>query len=62
MPVKGFPGGSDSKDSALQYGRPGFNPWVGKIPGGGHDSWRIPIDRGDWHGTVHWVAESDTCL
>ena len=20
----------------LQWGRPGFDPWVGKIPGGGH--------------------------
>ena len=26
----GFPGGSDSKESAC--GRPGFDPWVGKIP------------------------------
>ena len=28
----GFPGGSDSKSVCLQCGRPGFNPWVGKIP------------------------------
>ena len=29
----GFPGGSDGKASAcLQSGRPGFDPWVGKIP------------------------------
>ena len=27
-----FPGGSDSKGVCLQCGRPGFNPWVGKIP------------------------------
>jgi len=27
---KGFPGGSEVKVSAC--GRPGFNPWVGKIP------------------------------
>ena len=26
------PGGSDSKRIYLQYRRPGFNPWVGKIP------------------------------
>ena len=26
-----FPGGSDSKASCLQCGRPGFDPWVGKI-------------------------------
>ena len=29
----GFPGGSDSKESACNMG-PGFDPWVGKI------SWR----------------------
>ena len=32
----GFPGGSDGKESALNNGTPGFDPWVGKIPGGGH--------------------------
>ena len=26
------PGDSDSKKICLQCGRPGFNPWVGKIP------------------------------
>ena len=26
-----FPGGSDSKSVCLQCGRPGFDPWVGKI-------------------------------
>ena len=28
----GFPGGSDSKESACNVGRPRFNPRVGKIP------------------------------
>ena len=28
----GFPGGSDSKKICLKYWRPGFDPWVGKIP------------------------------
>ena len=27
-----FPGGSDGKESACNADRPGFNPWVGKIP------------------------------
>ena len=27
-----FSGGSDSKSICLQCGRPGFDPWVGKIP------------------------------
>ena len=28
---KDFPGGPDSKVSCLQCGRPGFDPWIGKI-------------------------------
>ena len=28
----GFPGGSDGKESACQCRRPGFDPWMGKIP------------------------------
>ena len=31
----GFPGGSHSKEFACNE-RLGFDPWVGKIPGGGH--------------------------
>ena len=30
-PRVGFPGGSDSKRVCLRCGRPGFDPWVGKI-------------------------------
>ena len=43
-----FPGGSRSKESACKAGRPGFSPWVGKIPWRGmatHSStlaWRLP--------------------
>ena len=22
-------------------------------------AWRIPMDRGAWRATIHWVAESD---
>ena len=29
---QGFPGGSDGKKIHLQCRRPGFSPWVGKIP------------------------------
>ena len=29
---QGFPGGSAGKRICLQCGRPGFDPWVGKIP------------------------------
>ena len=28
----GFPGGSAGKESVCHAGRPGFDPWVGKIP------------------------------
>ena len=28
----GFPCGSAGKEPAYNGGRPGFNPWVGKIP------------------------------
>ena len=29
---KGFPGGSDHKESAFQCRKPSFDPWVRKIP------------------------------
>ena len=53
---QGFPGSSDGKESACNVGdlglRPGFDPWVGKIP------WRreqlpIPVF---WPGTP-WTEE-----
>ena len=28
---RGFPSGASGKESSCQCGRPGFNPWVGKI-------------------------------
>ena len=46
----GFPGGSDGKESACNVGRPGFDPWVRKIP------WRwerLPMPvfwPGEFHG------------
>ena len=47
--IRGFPGGSEVKASAFKKGRPGFDPWVWKIPLGKematHSSilaWRIP--------------------
>ena len=61
----GFPGGSDSKESACNEGDLGLIPRLGRSPGGGHGSplqflaWRIPMDRGAWRATVHAVTESD---
>ena len=55
-----FPGGSDGKSVCLQYGRPGFNPWAGKIlwrrkwqptpvplPAKSH-GWRSVVDYSPW--------------
>ena len=66
----GFPGGSHSKESTCQCRRPGFDPWVGKIPLKGmatHTSilaWSLEnsMDRGAWRATVHGVAKSQTRL
>ena len=64
----GFPGGSDSKESAFNAGDPGFNPWVRKIP------WRrewqltqafLPGEshgQRSWQATVHGVANSQAGL
>ena len=47
---KGFPGGTSGKESACQCKRPGFDPWVRKIP------WRregLPtsvLPPGEFHG------------
>jgi len=30
--ILGFPGGSDGKESTWKCGRPGFDPWVRKMP------------------------------
>ena len=53
----------------LQCRRPGFNPWVRKIPleegVATHYSildWRIRMDRGAWRATVHEATKSLTEL
>ena len=55
-----FPGGSDGKSVCLQWGRPRFDPWVGKIPWrrkwqptpvflpGKSHGWRSLIDYSPW--------------
>ena len=55
-----------SQRICLQFGRPGFDPWVGKIiwrmtqQTTNIHAWRIPMDRGPWQATVHGVTESWT--
>ena len=61
----GFPGGSDSKESACNVGDPGFNPWVGKVPK--RREWHpTPVFLpGEFHGPVGsspWVTKSRTGL
>ena len=52
----------------LQCGRPGFDPWVGKIPREGNGNplqyscLENPMDRGAWWVTVHGVTKSWTRL
>ena len=63
----GFPGGSDSKESACNVGDLGLNPGLERSPGGGHAThssilaWRIPRDRVAWQVAVSGgCKESDT--
>ena len=61
--IKGFPGGSDGKESACNIGNPGLIPGLGRSPGGGnanplkYSCLENPMDRG-----VHGVAKSQTQL
>ena len=69
--ASGFPGGSVVKKPTYQcrsHRRREFDPWVGKIPGGGKGN-RLqysclgnPMDRGVWWATVHRVTKSWTWL
>ena len=59
---RGFPGGSDAKESTCNVGDLGLIPGLGRSPGGGHGilAWRIPMDTGAWQGGVYGVATSQT--
>ena len=60
MYVMGFPSGASGKETARSAGdkRDGFDPWLGRSPGGGYDNplqyscLENPMDRG-----VHRVAQ-----
>ena len=62
----GFPGGSDDKRVHVHCRRPGFRPWVGKTPGGGHGNplqyscLENPMHREAWRAAVHEVAKLGT--
>ena len=68
----GFPGGASGKETAClcrRCERWGFDPWIGKIPGGGRGSNPLqysclqnPMDRGTWQAILQGVAKSQTQL
>ena len=64
----GFPGGLDGKECAWNAGRPGFNPWVGKISQRRtgnplqYSCLENSMDRWAWWATVQGVAKSRTRL
>ena len=66
--LKGFPGGSDGKESACSAGDEGSIPGSGRSPGEGNDNplqyscLGNPMNRGAWQATVHGVAKSQTPL
>ena len=63
---KGFPGGSDGKESACSVGNLGAIPGLGRSPGEGNGNplpysyLENPMDRGAWGATVHGVAKIHT--
>ena len=63
---KGFPGGSDSKESAWNVGDLGSISRLGRSPGDGigyslqYSGLENSTDRGAWQTTVHGVAKSQT--
>ena len=64
----GFPGGSDSKESACNAGHPGSIPGLGRSPGEGNGTplqyscLENPVDGGAWWAAVHGVPKSPTRL
>ena len=61
MYFKGFPGGSDGKESACNAGDLGSIPWSRRFPGEGNSNplqyscLGSPMDRGAWQTIVHGV-------
>ena len=61
----GFPGGSDSKESACNAGDSGWIPGLGRFPEGNdyplqYSYLENPMDKGAWQATVPWGhKESD---
>ena len=68
MPRKGFPGGSDGKESTCNSGDLGSIPGSGRFPGEGdgnplqYSLLENPMDRGAWQAVVHRVTKIQTRL
>ena len=66
--AKGFPGGSDSKESTCKAGDLGLNPGSGRSPGEGnvyplqYSCLENSMDRGSCQVTAYRVAKSRTGL
>ena len=64
----GFPGGSDSRESACNARDLGLTPRWGRCPGDGngyplqYSCLENPMDRGAWWATVHNITKSWTRL
>ena len=62
----GFPGGSEVKASTWNAGDPGFDPWVGKIPGEGNGTplqyscLENPMEGGAWWASPWGLEALDT--
>ena len=62
--LKGFPGGTDDKESAFNAGDPGSISGLGRSPGEGngyplqYSCLENSMDRGVWPATVHGVARA----
>ena len=63
---KGFPHGSNSKESACNVGDPSLIPGYGRSPGEGNGNplqyscLENSVDRGAWQAMVHGVTKSWT--
>ena len=68
MPRKGFPGGSDGKESTCNSGDLCSIPGSGRFPGEGdgnplqYSLLENPMDRGAWQVVVHRVTKIQTRL
>ena len=62
--IRGFPGGSDGKESTCNAGDPGLIPGLGRSPGEGigyllqYSCLENSMHRGAWQATVCGVAKS----